>query len=447
MATTRQRQAAIPMQDLNKKKKDKNNKVMKRFNITILLSVVALLVATLQVQAQYVEYSDQQGPQSVFVNPDVKQRLAQNAVTLREHLLHRRAALLQWQSLPVSELQPVTLRVQAVAKNRGGQRELRVRRFHYLGDCGYSHGGQDSGVDTPTTAQAVFASDLADSYLNQAALLGIPIDSLTIELHGRPDKEPTGRVYYPRNFLYTVYISTPASDAELNHLADLAEQNSPVVNFIKRPIDLTHDIDLKPSPKKHEVKGSTLAGLREYLQGKRQAQQASKKQQEELRKKWEAEQKEPQSERKERKGPEVRVLSNGVRELTVNEKYLILNDNPEYLGGSNTGMTSRENLLAVLATCITHITEGQAAQLNVPLDSLALSVEAQWDPRAGRPGFELVPEYPTNIHYTLHVSSPESFKRIEELLEAVEKICPMYNLFKDGPQTFERRIVRIGRES
>ena len=121
-------------------------------SLKVVLVLAVVWTVRIQAQAQYVEYTDQQGPQSVFVNPDVKQRLAQNAVTLREHLLHRRAALLQWQSLPASELQPVTLRVQAVAKNRGGQRELRVRRFHYLGDCGYSHGGQDSGVDTPTKA-------------------------------------------------------------------------------------------------------------------------------------------------------------------------------------------------------------------------------------------------------------------------------------------------------
>lgn len=412
-------------------------------SLKVVLVLAVVWTVRIQAQAQYVEYTDQQGPQSVFVNPDVKQRLAQNAVTLREHLLHRRAALLQWQSLPASELQPVTLRVQAVAKNRGGQRELRVRRFHYLGDCGYSHGGQDSGVDTPTTAQAVFASDLADSFLNQAALLGIPIDSLSIELHGRPDTEKTDRVYYPRNFLYTVYIDTPATDAELQKLTALAEANSPVVNFIKKAIELTHDIDFQPSPK--SGKANTLAGLREYLQGKRQAQQASRQQAEKLRKQLKAGQELSRRERKEPSGPIARVLSNGVRELTVNGKYLILHDNPEYLGGSNTGMTSRENLLGVLATCITHITEGQAAQLNIPLDSLALSVEAKWDPRAGRNGFEQVPDYPSDIHYTLHVKTSENKQRIEALLEAVEKVCPMYNLFKDGPQTFEARIVRTGK--
>ena len=142
----------------------------------------------------------------------------------------------------------------------------------------------------------------------------------------------------------------------------------------------------------------------------------------------------------------LRVLNNGVRELTVNGKYRILHDNPAYLGGYNTGMTARENLLGVLATCITHITEGQAALLNVTLDSLALEVTGKWDPRGGRPGFEQVPQYPTDIHYTLHVKTPEREACIEELLAAVEKICPMYNLFIDAPQTFEAKIVRVGRK-
>lgn len=402
---------------------------------------LALTLALGSVRAQYVPYTDAQGPQSVFVSNTTKSRLEQNAAPLREHLLHRKAALQQWLALSPTELQPVTLRVQAVAKNRGGMRELRVRRFHYIGDCGYSHGGQNSGVDTPTTAQAVFASDLADSYLNQAALLDIPIDSLSIELHGRPDSVKTSRVFYPRNFIYTVYIDTPASDEQLNRLAKLAEENSPVVNFIKRAVSVSHDIEITPSPRERTVGGSTLPGLRDYLAGKRQAIEASAKQYEQLKKELA---KNPKQQ-KEKAGPVVRVLNNGARELTVNGKYLILNDNPAYLGGSNVGMTSRENLLGVLATCITHITEGQAASLGVTLDSLALSVDAQWDPRAGRKGFENVPDYPTDVHYTLHVSTPESHERIEQLLNAVEKICPMYNLFKDGPQTFERRLVRIGK--
>ena len=387
-------------------------------------NIIALTIAALSVAT----VAQAQGPLDVFRSDATKQKLEQNAPSLRSHLKQRKVALEAWNALGAKDLKTVTLTANVVAKNRSGARELRVREFHYLGDCGYSHGGQDSGVDTPTTAQAVFASDLADSYLNQAALLGIDIDSLTIEIHGQPDKEPTGRVWYPRNFLYTLYIDSPASDAELEKLAVLAEQNSPIATLVKQAVVPQLTIDLKPSPRVKKVEGETLAGLREYIHGKRQAFQASREKQEKLK-----------NENKDKK--EVKVFPNGVRQLTVNDKYLILHDNPEYLGGSNTGMTSLEGTLGILGTCITHISLGQAAELNLDVDSVSLTVQAEWNPVAGRKGHEKESIALQNVRYTLHALTPESEDKVKEWLNRVEKICPMYNLFKDT-QTFEHKIVR-----
>ena len=104
-------------------------------------------------------------------------------------------------------------------------------------------------------------------------------------------------------------------------------------------------------------------------------------------------------------------------------------------------MTSVEGLLGILGTCITHISLGQAAERALDIDSISLTVEAEIDPRAGRKGYENIPIVPQNIRYTLHVLTPENQEAVKEWIEAVEKICPMYNLFKDT-QTFEHKIVR-----
>ena len=395
---------------------------------------VSMIIATLAFQ---VNTAVAQGPLDIFRSNSTKTRLEKNAPSLRNHLKERKVALGAWNAIPGSELQPVTLTANVTAKNRSGVRELRIREFHYIGDCGYAHGGQDSGVDTPTTAQAVFASDLADSYLNQAALLGIDIDSLTIEIHGQPDKVPTGRVWYPRNFLYTLYIDSPASDAELEKLATLAEQNSAVATLVKAAVVPQLSIDRKESPREKKVEGATLAGLREYIWGKRQAFQASKAKAEKAKRDTAAIRKALAPKR----GPWVKVFPNGVRQLTVNDKYLILHDNPAYLGGTNVGMTSIEGVLGILGTCITHISLGQAAERALDVDSISLTVQAEWDPRAGRKGFENLSIAPQNVRYTLHVQTPENDQTVKEWIEAVEKICPMYNLFKDT-QTFEHKIVR-----
>ncbi len=402
-------------------------------------NIVAIAIAALSISTA----AQAQGPLDVFRTNATKQKLEQNAPSLRDHLKQRKVALEAWNALGAKDLKPVTITANVVAKNRSGVRELRVRNFQYIGDCGQSHGGQDSGVDTPTTAQAVFASDLADSYLNQAALLGIDIDSLTIEIHGRPDKEPTGRVAYPRNFLYTIYIDSPASDAELEKLAQLAEQNSVVATLVKQAVTPQLTIDHKWSPREKKVEGATLEGLREYIHGKRQAILAS-------RAKWEALKNDTAAQRRNRersttkrepRGPWVKVFPNGVRQLTVNDKYLILHDNPEYLGGTNVGMTSIEGVLGILGTCITHISLGQAAELDLDVDSVSLTVEAEWNPVAGRKGHENESIALQNVRYTLHTLTPESDEKIKEWLNRVEGICPMYNLFKDT-QTFEHRIVR-----
>lgn len=395
---------------------------------------VSMIIATLAFQ---VNTAVAQGPLDIFRSNSTKTRLEKNAPSLRNHLKERKVALEAWNAIPGSELQPVTLTANVTAKNRSGVRELRIREFHYIGDCGYAHGGQDSGVDTPTTAQAVFASDLADSYLNQAAMLGIDIDSLTIEIHGQPDKVPTGRVWYPRNFLYTLYIDSPASDAELEKLATLAEQNSAVATLVKAAVVPQLSIDRKESPREKKVEGATLAGLREYIWGKRQAFQASKAKAEKAKRDTAAIRKALAPKR----GPWVKVFPNGVRQLTVNDKYLILHDNPAYLGGTNVGMTSIEGVLGILGTCITHISLGQAAERALDVDSISLTVQAEWDPRAGRKGFENLSIAPQNVRYTLHVRTPENDQTVKEWIEAVEKICPMYNLFKDT-QTFEHKIVR-----
>lgn len=373
-----------------------------------------------------------QGVEGVFKSAKKKSVLAKNAPSLRQHLKERKAAIEVWNAVPASELKPITLTADVVAKNRAGYRELRVREFHYIGDCGYSDGGQDAGVETQTTAAAVFASDLADSYINQAALRGIDIDSLTIEIHGQPDKEPTNRVPYNRNFLYTIYVDSPASDAELEQLAVEAERNSSVVTLIKKAVTVPVNIVYTHSSRERVIGGETLEGLREYIHGKRQAKLAAQ----------EAAKNSPRPQQTKKTGPWATVFANGARELTISNKYHIVHDNPAYLGGTNIGLTSRENALGVLGTCLTHISEGQAALLNLDIDSLHVRVEGEWDPRAGRKGFENEPIEPQNLRVTLYVTTPEPIATIQKWIEQTENVCPMYNVFKDT-QTFEHRIIRV----
>ena len=92
--------------------------------------------------------------------------------------------------------------------------------------------------------------------------------------------------------------------------------------------------------------------------------------------------------------------------------------------------------MGVMGTCLTHIFEIQAAQRQVVLDSLELHVEGTLTPR--KPG---APSRLRDVRYTVHISSPAPTSDVDALRQAVEAVCPIYNLLKDT-QPITGRVVR-----
>lgn len=117
----------------------------------------------------------------------------------------------------------------------------------------------------------------------------------------------------------------------------------------------------------------------------------------------------------------------GVRRIQIRDFQVISDSGPDF-AGYNLGPSSPELQLGVLGSCLTHVFLIQAADLEVPLDSLEVEVTGQMDPRAGKPGFEKIPVYPHEIAYTVKLESPASAKEIAQLHAAVEKACPILNL-------------------
>ena len=129
----------------------------------------------------------------------------------------------------------------------------------------------------------------------------------------------------------------------------------------------------------------------------------------------------------------------GIRHIrTDDSNFQILHDSPRYLAGHNLGPVAEEHILGVMITCLTHIYEIQAASKGVVLDSLELEVEGTLTPRIGSAGTP--PRY-KDIRYSVHIGSPESKERIEQLQQAVEATCPIYNMLKDA-QEIQGSVVR-----
>lgn len=128
----------------------------------------------------------------------------------------------------------------------------------------------------------------------------------------------------------------------------------------------------------------------------------------------------------------------GVRRIRIRD-HQIVTDSPPDFAGYNLGPSSPELQLGVLGSCVTHIFLIQAADRQVPLESLEVEVTGIIDPRGGSPGHDQTPIWPHQIRYTVHIDSPASRADIDALFEAVERTCPILNLLRN-PQHIQAEV-------
>jgi uncharacterized OsmC-like protein len=370
--------------------------------------------------------------------------------TLPNYQKRRLAALEELKKTPSDQIQPIRLAVRTTAEQRSGVRRIRLRHHQIISDSEYTFAGYSLGPGSPESSLTAIASDLADSYLTQATLKGIRIDSLGVSITSRRDSvPPTQRIVHPHNLFYTIYVKSPATDEQLEELRLLAEQNSPAFNIASIKQIVKGDIDYAPTPKDLTFEPPYQPGLREYLKYKRAAllsrgsrPDTTRVRRDTTRVRPDATDLLPGNARE----PQLDRLhveldpASGARKVHIRH-FNFIHDNLPLFAGNDLGPSSLEHQLGALTSCITHITEIQAASRQVVLDTLSVNAEAIYDPRAGRPGFENVPLWPYEIHYTVHYRSPHSYDEIVALRDAVEAVCPIYNLFI-SEQKINGRIVR-----
>ncbi|MDR1593176.1 MAG: OsmC family protein [Prevotellaceae bacterium] len=379
---------------------------------------------------------------SIFKTKAAEEKFKAAYPSLNDFLKRRLTALQLLEQTPSDELQPIVLSARTTAEQRAGVRRIRIRGHQIISDSDYTFAGYSLGPGSPESTLTVIASDIADTYLSEAALAGVRIDSLGVSIRSRPDSvRPTERIVYPHNLLYTIYVKSPATDEQLEELRLLTEKHSPVFNLASTKQTIKGDVDYKQTPKDLTAKPPYQPGLREYLKYKRAALLWRQN-----RGGFFADTVLQRGNRQRSDRPQIDRLHvevdpvSGARRVHIRH-FNFVHDNPVYLAGNDLGPTANEHFLAVLTSCITHITEIQAASREVILDSLAVSVKGTVDIRAGRPGFETVPNYLHDIQYTVHVSSPHTYDEIVILRDAVEAVCPIYNLYL-SEQKIEGRIVR-----
>lgn len=353
------------------------------------------------------------------------------ASSLRQHLAAKRAAI---DALQEQAAVPTAIHATVTAESRSGVRRLRIGEFQFLSDSDRSYGGYDFGAGSWDSLIGTLASSVADEYVVQAALKGIALDSLDVVFTSRPDDPAAAKdrkVRYPRNLGYVAYIESPATDAQLEDLRRTVEKTSAAIDLVIRPQPIDHT--KVTYARSAATRDSTLPpGLRDYLiEEKRPAVLA--------RQALAA-----------RSGSQAdaTVLSahtrveplTGIRHTRTGAlRFQQLHDSAPGLIRYGIAPTVEEHLIGVTGTCLTHIFEVQAANRNVLLDSLELTVDATLTPRFGK-GITAAPRF-KDIRYQVRIESPASEAQIDGLRQAVEDSCPLYNLLKDE-QPVDGKVVR-----
>lgn len=123
----------------------------------------------------------------------------------------------------------------------------------------------------------------------------------------------------------------------------------------------------------------------------------------------------------------------GVRRLRIRD-FQIVADSGANMAGHDLGPSSPESQLGVLASCLAHTFLIQAADREIVLDALDVTVTATMDARASLPGNEHLPRYPYDIRYVAVVESPADDETLADLQRQVETVCPILQLLRQ-PQT------------
>lgn len=104
--------------------------------------------------------------------------------------------------------------------------------------------------------------------------------------------------------------------------------------------------------------------------------------------------------------------------------FKITLDEPENMGGSNTGMNPAEAILCGLGACQSILAASFAEKQGIDLQDFWVELEGDLDTDGFTGVSDVRPGYSV-IRYTIHIKSSTPEEQINNFIEFIEKRCPM----------------------
>ena len=112
-------------------------------------------------------------------------------------------------------------------------------------------------------------------------------------------------------------------------------------------------------------------------------------------------------------------VENTVRQFTLRM------DEPESLGGTDTGINPVEAMLTALGSCITIVAAAFAKSQGIDLQDFWIELEGDLDPSGFLEGAEGVRRGFNEVRFTPHIKTSSSPEELEQFMAFIKSRCPV----------------------
>ncbi|MFP4613921.1 MAG: OsmC family protein [Spirochaetaceae bacterium] len=118
-------------------------------------------------------------------------------------------------------------------------------------------------------------------------------------------------------------------------------------------------------------------------------------------------------------------LINGLQVESTVRQFTLRMDEPEDLGGTDTGINPVEAMLAALGSCLTIVAGAFAKQEGIDLQDFWVELEGDLDPSGFLQGAEGVRRGFDEVRFTPHIKTSSSLEDVERFLKFIKSRCPV----------------------
>ena len=137
-------------------------------------------------------------------------------------------------------------------------------------------------------------------------------------------------------------------------------------------------------------------------------------------------------------------IEDGLRCVIEDGSWKLWADMPVKAGGEETAPTPGTLGRGALASCIAINIAAWAARRNVPVESVQVEVQADFDARGELGMDDSIPPGYQEVRYVISVDSPAPANVIAELIEVADRYSPYLDVFARGQSM--KRILRLNGE-